>query len=81
MCQSITQQFISHTLKWYVVRATCFDLHWVIFRPSKNTDPRLHRIFIKMYCGIPNAQKICYKRGPEDDPVKVQTCHPDNILF
>jgi len=22
-----------------------------------------------------------FLRGPEDDPVKVETCHPDNILF
>ena len=45
MCQSITQQFISYTLKSYIVRATCFDLHWVILRPSKKTDPRLNRFF------------------------------------
>jgi len=22
-------------IKWYIVRVTCFDLHWVIFRPSR----------------------------------------------
>jgi len=32
-CQSITQQFTSYTLKWYIVRASCFDLHCVICRP------------------------------------------------
>ena len=41
--------------------ATCFDLHWVILMPSKKTDPRLHRFFIKTHCGIPNAHKMCYK--------------------
>ena len=41
--------------------AACFDLHWVIFRPSKKTDSRLHRFFIKTYYGIPIAHKMCYK--------------------
>jgi hypothetical protein len=27
-------------IKWYIDRATCFDLHWVILRPSKKADPR-----------------------------------------
>ena len=24
---------------------------------------------------------ICFLRGPEDDLIKVETCHPDNTLF
>ena len=24
---------------------------------------------------------ICFLRGPEDDPINVETCRPDNILF
>ena len=47
MCQSIAQQFISYTSKQYIVRATCFDLHWVILRPSKKTEPRPNRFFYK----------------------------------
>jgi len=58
MCQSITQQSISYTLKWYIVRVTCFNLYWVILRPSKKTDPRLHRFFTKTHYGIPNAHSV-----------------------
>ena len=46
ICQSIAQQFILYTLKCYIVRATCFNLNWVILRPSKETDTRLHRFFL-----------------------------------
>ena len=53
--QSIKQKFISYILKYYIVRATCFDLHLVIFRTSKKTDTRLHNYFKKTHCGIPNA--------------------------
>jgi len=44
--------------KKYIVRATCFDLHWVILRPSKKTDPRLHRFITKTHFGIPNAHRM-----------------------
>ena len=49
-------------------------------------------VFYNIYCehlGSHNAflQKksmkswICFLWGPDDDPVKVETCRPDNILF
>jgi len=41
-----------------IVRATCFDLYWVIYRPSGKTDPRT--VYISMHCGIPNANRLCY---------------------
>ena len=31
----------------------------------KETDPRIHRFFIKTHCGIPNAHNICYKGRAE----------------
>ena len=34
---------------------TCLDLHWVVFRPSKKTNPRLHTFFVKTHCGIANV--------------------------
>ena len=42
----------------HIVRATCFDLYWVIFRSSEKTDPRT--IYISVHCGIPNAYGLCY---------------------
>ena len=35
-----------------------FRPHWVIFRPSKKTDPVLHVCFTETHCGIPNAHRI-----------------------
>jgi hypothetical protein len=36
---------------------------WVIFRPSKKIDLKLHRFFffVKTHCGIANAHKTCHK--------------------
>jgi hypothetical protein len=45
-------------IKLYIDRATCFDLHWVILRPSKKVDPRLHICFTETRCGIPNAHRM-----------------------
>jgi hypothetical protein len=45
-------------IKWYIDRATCFDLHWVILKPSKKADPRLHIYFTETHCGIPNAVSV-----------------------
>jgi len=38
------------------VRESCFDLYYVIFRPSKKTDPKA--VYVLMHCGIPNAYKF-----------------------
>ena len=35
-----------------------FRPQWVILRPSKKTDPRLHICFTETHCGIPNASRI-----------------------
>ena len=45
-------------IKQYVDRATYFDLHWFILRPSKKTDPRLYICFTETQCGIPNAHRM-----------------------
>ena len=45
-------------IKYYIDGATCFDFHWVILRPSKKTDPRLHICFTETHCGIPNAHRM-----------------------
>ena len=34
-------------------------------------DPTMHR----------NIDRVWFPRGPEDDPINVETCRPDNILF
>jgi len=36
--------------------------------------------FIRPSSG-PLSSSICFPRGPEDDPIKVETRRPDNILF
>ena len=41
--------------------ATCFDLHWLIFRPSKKTDLRLHRFFYKNAFWDPKCSQEDYK--------------------
>jgi len=52
---SLTQQFIgiSTTID---IWATCFDSYWVIFRPSKNTDP-ISKV-VKCNVGSRSAQFI-----------------------
>jgi hypothetical protein len=45
-------------IKWYIDRATCFDLHWIILRPSKKADPRLHICSTETHSGIPNAHRM-----------------------
>ena len=53
-CQSITQHFVFICNKNSIVRATCFDLYKVIFRPSGKTDPRA--TYISMPFGIVYCQ-------------------------
>ena len=35
-----------------------FRPQWVILRPSKKTDPKLHICFTETHCGIPNAHRM-----------------------
>ena len=51
----------------YFVRTTCFDL-------------------INSFSGPPRRQiqellRICLLGGPEDNLIKVETCHPDKIYY
>jgi len=41
------------------------------------------RYLYSMHLGSHSADIswICFPRGPEDDPIKVETCRPDNTLF
>ena len=45
-------------MKQYIDGAICFDLHWVILRPSKKTDPILHICFTETNCRIPNTHRM-----------------------
>jgi hypothetical protein len=68
------------SIKWYIDRATCFDLHWVKESRSK-IKYMFYRNALWDFCKTYRQSWICFLWGPEDDPVKVETCRPVYIPF
>jgi hypothetical protein len=53
--------------------------------PTIYTVPLLRSVSIwdptMRFCKKSMSSWICFLWGPEDDPVKVETCRPDSILY
>jgi len=57
---------------WYTyIQIYVFHIH--ITKSVSIWDPTMHWNI--------ESSWICFPRGPEDDPIKVETCRPDNVLF